>query len=261
MERANSHQLNEEGEVMSIVFVGIDLAKNVFALHGVNAAGAVQLRQPKVARAKLNEWVGALSPCTIGIEACSGAHHWARLFAAHGHTVKLMAPKLVAPYRMSGRRGKNDAADAAAICEAVQRPNMRFVPVKTIDQQSRLMVHRAAGGQPRDAGLEVGSRCAAHQPVGVGGVLPAPVRPHGLRPCAVTAAAHKLARLIYAMLTKGEEYPDQGQASYEERYRERVVANLNRRSQQLGLQGRADRAFADTGLKSVRRINYLEGVS
>ena len=77
---------------MTIVFVGIDLAKNVFALRGVNAAGAVQLRQPKVARAKLNELVGALPPGTIGIEACSGAHHWARLFAAHGHTVKLMAP-------------------------------------------------------------------------------------------------------------------------------------------------------------------------
>ena len=106
---------------MSIVFVGIDLAKNVFALHGVNAAGAVQLRQPKVARAKLNEVVGALPACTIGIEACSGAHHWGRLFAAHGHTAKLIAPKLVAPYRMSGRRGKNDAADAAANCEAVQR--------------------------------------------------------------------------------------------------------------------------------------------
>ncbi len=131
---------------MSILYVGIDLAKNVFALHGVNAAGAVQLRQPKVARAKLNELVAALPPCTIGIEACSGAHHWARLFATHGHTVKLMAPKLVAPYRMSGKRGKNDAADAAAICEAVQRPNMRFVPVKTIDQQSRLMVHRARQG-------------------------------------------------------------------------------------------------------------------
>ena len=99
---------------MSIVFVGIDLAKNVFALHGVNVGGAVVLRQPKVARAKLHELVAALPPCTIGIEACSGAHHWARLFAQHGHTVKLMAPKLVAPYRMSGPRGKNDAADAAA---------------------------------------------------------------------------------------------------------------------------------------------------
>ena len=82
---------------MSILFVGIDLAKNVFALHGVNAGGAVVLRQPKVARAKLHELVAALPACTIGIEACSGAHHWARLFASHGHTVKLMAPKLVAP--------------------------------------------------------------------------------------------------------------------------------------------------------------------
>jgi len=80
------------------------------------------------------------------MEACSGAHHWAREFQAHGHTVKLMAPKLVAPYRMSGKQGKNDAADAAAICEAVQRPNMRFVPVKTLEQQSRLMVHRARDG-------------------------------------------------------------------------------------------------------------------
>jgi transposase len=131
---------------MAIVHVGIDLAKNVFALHGVSDAGAVQLRQPKVVRGKLNEVVAALPPCTIGIEACTGAHHWARLFAQHGHAVKLMAPKLVAPYRMSGKRGKNDAADAAAICEAVQRPNMRFVPVKTEEQQSRLMVHRARQG-------------------------------------------------------------------------------------------------------------------
>lgn len=131
---------------MAIVTVGIDLAKNVFALHGVSATGALGLRQPKVARNKLNELVAALPPCTIGMEACSGAHHWARLFAAHGHSVKLMAPKLVAPYRMSGKRGKNDAADAAAICEAVQRPHMRFVPVKSVEQQSRLMVHRARQG-------------------------------------------------------------------------------------------------------------------
>jgi transposase len=131
---------------MAIVTVGIDLAKNVFALHGVDEAGAVQLRQPKVARAKLNELVAALPPCTIGMEACTGAHQWARQFAAHGHTVKLMAPKLVTPYRMSGKRGKNDAADAAAICEAVRRPNMRFVPVKSLEQQSRLMVHRARQG-------------------------------------------------------------------------------------------------------------------
>jgi transposase len=131
---------------MAILTVGVDLAKNVFALHGVNETGAVQLRQPKVVRAKLNALMASLPPCTIGMEACSGAHHWARLFAAHGHTVKLMAPKLVSPYRMSGKHGKNDAADAAAICEAVQRPNMRFVRVKTLDQQSQLMVHRARQG-------------------------------------------------------------------------------------------------------------------
>ena len=131
---------------MAILTVGIDLAKNVFAVHGVNETGAAQLRQPKVARGKLNALVAALPPCVIGVEACSGAHHWARQFQAHGHTVRLMAPKLVAPYRMSGKRGKNDAADAAAICEAVQRHNMRFVPVKTEEQQSRLMVHRARQG-------------------------------------------------------------------------------------------------------------------
>jgi transposase len=131
---------------MAILTVGLDLAKNIFALHGVNGAGAVELRQPKVARGKLGALVASLRPCTIGIEACSGAHHWARQFQAHGHTVRLIAPKLVTPYRMSGKRGKNDAADAAAICEAVQRPAMRFVPVKTEEQQSRLMVHRARQG-------------------------------------------------------------------------------------------------------------------
>ena len=131
---------------MSILFVGIDLAKSVFAVHGVNPAGKPELVRPALARAKLHELVAGLAPCTIAMEACSGAHHWARLFVAHGHTVRLIAPKFVAPYRMSGVRGKNDAADAAAICEAVQRPTMRFVPVKTIDQQARLMVHRARQG-------------------------------------------------------------------------------------------------------------------
>src|SRR5205823_658591 len=96
--------------------------------------------------AKLLEAVAALPPCLIGMEACSGAHHWARLFEVHGHTVRLMAPKFVAPYRLSGKRGKNDAADAAAICEAVTRPNMRFVPVKSLEQQSELAVHRARHG-------------------------------------------------------------------------------------------------------------------
>lgn len=131
---------------MAIVTLGIDLAKNVFALHGVDEAGKPVLVRPSVARGKLLELVASLEPCLIGMEACSGAHHWARLFQAHGHTVRLMAPKFVSPYRLAGKQGKNDAADAVAICEAVQRPNMRFVPVKTLDQQAILCVHRARQG-------------------------------------------------------------------------------------------------------------------
>ena len=131
---------------MAILFVGIDLAKNVFAVHGVDERGKVALVRPSVPRAKLHELIATLPACTIGMEACSGAHHWARLFVQHGHTVRLMAPKFVAPYRMSGKRGKNDAADAAAICEALQRPNMRFVPVKSRDEQARLCVHRVRRG-------------------------------------------------------------------------------------------------------------------
>jgi transposase len=131
---------------MTIVTVGIDLAKNVFAVHGVDATGKPVLIRPSVARARLAELMVSLPPCLIGIEACSGAHHWARLFATYGHTVRLIAPKFVTPYRLSGKRGKNDAADAAAICEAVTRPNMRFVPIKTLDQQGQLLIHRARQG-------------------------------------------------------------------------------------------------------------------
>ena len=128
---------------MAIVTLGIDLAKNVFAVHGVDATGRAALVRPSVARSKLLGLIASLPPCLIGMEACSGAHHWARLFASHGHTVRLIAPKFVIPYRLSGKRGKNDAADAAAICEAVTRPNMRFVPLKSEEQQSQLLVHRA----------------------------------------------------------------------------------------------------------------------
>ena len=131
---------------MAIVYVGIDLAKSVFAVHGVNESGKPELIRPRVARAKLHELIAVLPPCIIAMEACSGAHHWARLFMAHGHTVRLIAPKFVSPFRMSGPRGKNDAADAAAICEAAQRAQMRFVAVKSIEQQTQLMVHTARQG-------------------------------------------------------------------------------------------------------------------
>ena len=131
---------------MVTVTVGIDLAKNVFVVHGVDKAGKAVLVRPEVPRAKLMELIANVPPCLIGMEACSSAHHWAREFAQFGHTVRLMAPKFVVPYRMSGKRDQNDVADAAAICEAVTRPHMRFVPVKTIEQQSQLFVHRARQG-------------------------------------------------------------------------------------------------------------------
>ena len=131
---------------MSIMTIGIDLAKNVFAVHGVDDNGKAALVKPKVSRDQLLPLIAQLPPCLIGMEACSGAHHWARQFRQYGHTVKLMAPKFVTPYRMSGKRGKNDAADAAAICEAVTRPNMRFVPVKEAHQQIILTLHRTRQG-------------------------------------------------------------------------------------------------------------------
>lgn len=125
-----------------ITTVGIDLAKRVFALHGVDAQGRVVLRKT-VHREGLVELVASLPPCVIGMEACSGAHAWARQFQGLGHEVKLMAPVFVVPYRKSG---KNDGNDAEAICEAVQRPNMRFVPVKSEEQQAVLALHRVRQG-------------------------------------------------------------------------------------------------------------------
>jgi transposase len=122
--------------------LGIDLAKNTFSVHGVDADGAVTVRRT-ISRAKLGELVARLPPCLIGMEACSGAHEWARRFSEAGHTVKLMAPKFVMPYRKSG---KNDGNDAEAICEAVSRPNMRFVPVKSVQQQCELSLHRVRQG-------------------------------------------------------------------------------------------------------------------
>jgi transposase len=126
----------------NVTTVGIDLAKNVFSLHGVDERGTVVLRRT-VTRARLVQVVTQLPACLIGMEACSGAHQWARQFQQFGHSVKLMAPKFVAPYRKSG---KNDGNDAEAICEAVARPSMRFVPIKSLEQQSVLALHRVRQG-------------------------------------------------------------------------------------------------------------------
>ncbi|MBB5206431.1 transposase [Inhella inkyongensis] len=112
----------------------------------MDEVGKPGLLRPAVPRATLLKSIAALPPCLIAMEACSGAHHWARAFQALGHTVKLIAPKFVIPYRLSGKRGKNDAADAAAICEAAQRPSMRFVPIKSLEQQGQLCLHRVRQG-------------------------------------------------------------------------------------------------------------------
>lgn len=131
---------------MAIIAIGVDLAKNVFAVHGVDETGKAALIKPSVRREALLELIAKMPPCLIGMEACSGAHYWARQFQKFGHTVRIIAAKFVAPYRLSGRKGKNDAADAQAICEAVQRPHMRFVPIKSEDAQGRLCVHRVRQG-------------------------------------------------------------------------------------------------------------------
>jgi len=127
---------------MNITTVGIDLAKNVFQIHGVDERGKVVLRR-SVKRAELTKVFVNLPACLIGLEACGSAHYWARRLMELGHTVKLMAPQFVKPYV---KTNKNDARDAEAICEAVARPNMRFVPVKSVEQQTVLAVHRARQG-------------------------------------------------------------------------------------------------------------------
>ena len=124
---------------MEITTLGIDLAKSVFQLHGVDCNGAVVL-QKKLRRGAVLDFLASLEPCLIGMEACPTSHFWAREIAVLGHEVRLIPPAYVKPYV---KRQKNDAADAEAICEAVTRPNMRFVPVKTEDQQAVLVLHRS----------------------------------------------------------------------------------------------------------------------
>ena len=123
---------------MQITTIGLDLAKSIFQVHGVDARGRPVIRKA-LRRAQVLLFFERLAPCLVGIEACSSAHYWARELSACGHTVKLMPPSYVKPYV---KRGKNDAADAEAICEAVTRATMRFVPVKAPEQQAAVMLHR-----------------------------------------------------------------------------------------------------------------------
>src|SRR5216684_4105893 len=116
----------EEGPVMKVTTIGIDLAKDVFGMHGVDGQGRVAFKK-RLVRNRLLEFMSQLPPCLVGLEACSSAHYWARKIERLGHRVRLMSPRFVKPYRKSD---KNDANDAEAICEAVTRPSMRFVPIR-----------------------------------------------------------------------------------------------------------------------------------
>ncbi|WP_420475135.1 IS110 family transposase [Noviherbaspirillum sp. ST9] len=127
---------------MKVSTCGIDLAKAVFQIHGVDQHGKVCLRK-QIKRAAMLTFFVRLEPCLIGMEACGSAHYWARKLSEMGHTVRLIAPQFVKPYV---KTNKNDVADAEAICEAVSRPNMRFVPIKNLEQQALIALHRARQG-------------------------------------------------------------------------------------------------------------------
>jgi transposase len=132
------HQ-QREPSMGDITTIGLDLAKSVFQVHAVDEAGTVMMRK-RLRRSQVLAFFAGIPPCLVGLEACATAHHWARELIALGHEARLMPPNYVKAYV---KRNKHDVADAEAICEAVRRPSMRFVPVKTAEQQSALMMHRA----------------------------------------------------------------------------------------------------------------------
>lgn len=138
----NAWHSGASASTMKITTVGIDLAKNVFQVHALDERGKAVLCK-QLRRTQVAAFFGNLPPCVIGMEACASAHHWGRTLQRFGHTVRLMAPQFVKPYV---KTNKNDAADAEAICEAVSRPSMRFVPIKSVEQQAILSVHPGSPG-------------------------------------------------------------------------------------------------------------------
>ena len=161
--------------MQTITTIGLDIAKSVFQVHGVDAGGQVIVRR-QLKRRYVLTFFQKLSPCLVGIEACASSHHWSRELQALGHTVRLIPPAYVKPYV---KRQKNDAADAEAICEAVTRVNMRFVPTKTPEQQSGLVLHRARHLFIRQQTAVINAIRAHLAEFGI----VAPVGRHGVRSC------------------------------------------------------------------------------
>ena len=162
---------------MQTTIIGIDLAKQVFQVHGVNESGKTVLKK-QLRRLQMAEFFVQLPPCLIGMEACGSAHYRARKLQSMGHTVRLMAPQFV-------KTNKNDAADAEAICEAVVRPNMRFVPIKDVGQQAVLALHRVRQGFVKARTAQANQIRGLLAEFGLG--HPAGHRPH----CPSGARAHR----------------------------------------------------------------------
>lgn len=146
-----------------ISMIGLDIAKNVFQVHGVDAHGIVVLRR-QLRRGQVEKFFAELPPCKVGIEACGSAHHWGRVIGGYGHEVKLMPPAYVKPYV---KRNKTDGRDAEGICEAVGRPSMRFVPVKSVEQQATLAVHGARSLLVRQRTMVANALRAALSEIGI----------------------------------------------------------------------------------------------
>lgn len=219
---------------MAIVRIGLDIAKLVFQVHGVDEHGKTKIRKT-LSRGDVLEFFAKLAPCLVGIEACGGAHYWARELGKLGHDARLMASQFVIPYRKSG---KNDANDAEAICEAVGRPTMRFVPVKSEEAQAILTMHRA-----RD--LLVAERIALSNQIG--GLL-------GEFGIAVTRGMARLRRVMMEIQTGARALPLMAKET---------ICELFERMQQLEAKAQEyERKISSMAKQSeaARRLMAIEGV-
>jgi transposase len=223
---------------MHITTIGLDLAKHWFQIHGVNAAGKIVIRR-RLHRTEVVAFFGKQEPCLVGMEACATAHHWARELIALGHEVKLMPPAYVKAYV---KRNKNDAADAEAICEAVTRPSMRFVPVKDVAQQSVLMLHRARNLLVRQRTMLVNALRAHLAEFGV-------IAPQGLRhveqliaaidadDLALPELARSVLRLIAAQLSDTQAKVRQIEAKLAKWHRSDQISKLLATVPGVGIMG------------------------